>query len=200
MVLDVGKLCVTGSESPKLPLQENILMKTELKAKFLQHLLKKREGDQGFTLIELLVVIIIIGILSAIALPSFLNQAAKARGAEAKSNVGAMNRAQQAYFLEQQAFTSDVPALGLSMKGSTENFDYSAAANNNLAPTSSVATAGVTNFGTSRKADIKSYAGGTFYATGSTTTILCEANNASAAAAAVPTNSTTCGTNTTQVK
>ncbi|WP_275983376.1 type IV pilin-like G/H family protein [Chroococcidiopsis sp. CCMEE 29] len=177
-------------------------MKTELKAKFLQHLLKKKQGDQGFTLIELLVVIIIIGILSAIALPSFLNQAAKARGAEAKSNIGAMNRAQQAYFLEQQTFTSDVPALGLSMKTSTDNFTYTAAVNSSapLAPTSSSATAAVTNLGTSLKPDIKSYAGGTFYTTGSTTTILCEAKAAAAAAADAPTNSTTCGGNTTQVK
>ncbi|MGJ3250576.1 MAG: type IV pilin-like G/H family protein [Elainellaceae cyanobacterium] len=97
-------------------------MKTELKAKFLQHLVNKKK-DQGFTLIELLVVIIIIGILSAIALPSFLNQANKARQSEAQTYVGSINRGQQAEFLEENEFGSDLEALELGISD-TENYTY----------------------------------------------------------------------------
>jgi type IV pilus assembly protein PilA len=76
----------------------------------------------GFTLLELIVVILIMGILTAIAIPSFANQAKRAKEAEARSTVGSINRAQQLYFAENSQFGS-LEDLELKLSNS-RNYTY----------------------------------------------------------------------------
>jgi type IV pilus assembly protein PilA len=83
----------------------------------------KTSTYQGFTLIELMVVLVILGVLAAIGLPSFLNQANKAREAEAKTYLGSINRAQQAYYHEQLKFANNLAVLG-PINDQTANYSY----------------------------------------------------------------------------
>jgi type IV pilus assembly protein PilA len=73
-----------------------------------------RRGQKGFTLIEVLVVAVILGILGTFALPSFLNQPAKAKQAGVIKYLGSVNRAQQAFYTEHNRFASSPEELGFN--------------------------------------------------------------------------------------
>ncbi|PSR15747.1 hypothetical protein C8255_21475 [filamentous cyanobacterium CCP3] len=85
-------------------------------APFCRHVVKPyracgHASQRGFTLIEMLVVVIIVGVLASIALPSFLNQAARSKQARALMYIGLVNRAQQAFFVENNRFATSTAEL-----------------------------------------------------------------------------------------
>lgn len=67
---------------------------------------------RGFTLIELLIVVVIIGILAAIAIPKFGATRDKATQAGMKSDLRNLLSAQETYFSDSAAYTTDTSRLG----------------------------------------------------------------------------------------
>ena len=74
----------------------------------MKHLVNRAQDEQGFTLIELLVVILIIGILAAIAIPSFLNQKGKGEDAAAKSSAREIATAVETYYTDNASYSADL--------------------------------------------------------------------------------------------
>lgn len=69
---------------------------------------RRRRDEDGFTLIELMVVVLIIAVLLAIAVPSFLGARKRANDRAAQSNVRNANVAEMIVFTDKQAFTETV--------------------------------------------------------------------------------------------
>lgn len=70
---------------------------------------------KGFTLIELLVVVLIIGILSAVALPQYTKAVEKSRATEAQTMLANMLTAEQIYKMAQGKYTTDLTVLDLQL-------------------------------------------------------------------------------------
>ncbi len=155
----------------------------------LQGINPQRRYEAGFTLIELIVVMLIVTILSAIAVPSFLNQANKAKQSEAKTYINTFVRAQQVYYLEQQTFAPTLELLAIGIPSQTHNYQYIAAGPYNVA----AANEHIVVFGNTLQSPLKGYVGmvqvGMITAIGEATTlaVLCENNLPGLGSVPVPT-------------
>lgn len=70
--------------------------------------------QSGFTLIELMIAVVVIGILAAIAIPSYNDYVRKARRADGKAALMALQLAQEKYRANQTTYASTVAAVGVN--------------------------------------------------------------------------------------
>jgi type II secretory pathway pseudopilin PulG len=149
-----------------------------------------------------LVLLMCIGIMTAIALPSFLAISCKSKQTEGKLYVASMNKGQQAYFAEKSVFGTSVDALGIGIKTETTNYKYSLRATKKAA----------FSYAVSKRKESKGYAGGVFVvyakevdpsgAKYEMQTILCQADDPGTIKPAEPTyenGKIACGQGTTPV-
>jgi type IV pilus assembly protein PilA len=137
----------------------------------------QRSSIQGFTLIELLVTIIIVGVLAAIAAPSFLGQIGKSRGTEAKSMLGSINRAQQAYRLENGTMAQSLSVLNSVNTAKFYSYSVTPIDANNATTTT-----------ITQQPDLKSYSARIQQANDSFLQIICESRDTVASGFISPTS------------
>jgi type IV pilus assembly protein PilE len=79
----------------------------------------RNKNESGFTLIELMIVVAIVGILAAIAMPSYSAFLKKSKTTEAKTTLGTLATMEEAYRAEHDTYATVTFDLGFSNTGTT---------------------------------------------------------------------------------
>ena len=88
-----------------------------------------RHRAGGFTLIELMIAVAVVGILAAVALPSFLDSIRKGRRAEAFAALSAIQQAQERWRSNRPAYTATLSDLSIASSTSGGNYTLAVTAN-----------------------------------------------------------------------
>ena len=83
------------------------------------------KNKKGFTLLELLVVVLIVGILSAIALPQYKMIVAKSRVTEAVVAMKSLSDAQEVCYMTQGTYTGELDKLDINISDISNYYLYS---------------------------------------------------------------------------
>lgn len=83
-----------------------------------------RNRSNGFTLIELMIAVAILGIIVAIAYPTYLDQVRKSRRADAQSALLEAANREERYYTSEYEYTATLGDGGLGMSDLTDNEAY----------------------------------------------------------------------------
>lgn len=83
--------------------------------------------SRGFTLIELMIAVVVVAILAAVALPSFMDSIRKSRRSEAFTALSNIQQAQERWRANNAAYAADLGASGLNVATTTPNGYYTLA-------------------------------------------------------------------------
>ena len=79
--------------------------------------LMKKHKEKGFSMLEVLITIGLLGVLTAISVPSYNNYLRSSKTAEAKSSLSQIYMAEKTFFIQWRFYTHDLKVIGAMPEG-----------------------------------------------------------------------------------